>query len=133
MTTPYEQERREFIRVNLEIPVRYKFLSKTRQDKEMEGIYEGTTSNIGGGGLLLHGKIPVLEWIPELLMQKLMLGLNMMLPAQEDPIKVLTRVAWIETIEAGTHRCAMGLMFRELTTQDRDRIFRFVIKAQIPS
>ena len=129
----YEQERREFVRIRIEIPVRYKFLCKTRTDKELEHIYEGSTSNISGGGLLLLGKIPVLGWIPELLMQKIVVGCNIMLPDFDQPIKVLTRVAWIETVDEQTLRCAVGLRFKEVTNEDRDRLFHFVIKAQMPS
>lgn len=129
----YEQERREFIRVKVEIPVRYKFLAKHRQDAELNTIYEGFTTNLSGGGLLLMGKLPVLAWLADLLMQKMAVGINLYLPLHEAPIKALTRVAWIETIEEQTQRTAFGLKFREITADDKDKIFRFVIKAQLPS
>jgi c-di-GMP-binding flagellar brake protein YcgR len=99
----------------------------------MDQIYEGTTSNISGGGLLLLGKIPILNWIPDMLMQKIVVGINLLLPAQDTPIKALTRVAWIETVDEKTHRCAMGLKFKEITQEDKDRIFKFIIRAQMPS
>lgn len=130
---PYEQERREFVRVRVQIPVRYKFLSKTRSDKEMEEVYEGTTTNLGGGGLLLLGRIPVVDWIPELLMQKIVIGVNLLLPQDEAPIKALTRVAWVETFDEQTMKCNLGLKFKEITQSDKDRIFKFVIKVQMPS
>lgn len=133
MTLPYEQERREFVRVRVQIPVRYKFLSKVRTGKEMDEVYEGATTNLGGGGLLLLGKIPLVDWIPELLMQKIVIGVNLLLPHDEAPIKALTRVAWVETFDEATMKCNLGLKFKEITQADKDRIFKFVIKVQMPS
>ena len=133
MALPYEQERREFVRVRTQIPVRYKFLSKTRQDTAMDEVYEGTTTNLGGGGLLLLGRVPVLDWISELLMQKIVIGVNLLLPQDDQPIKALTRVAWVETFDEVTMKCNLGLKFKEVTQADKDRIFKFVIKVQMPS
>jgi c-di-GMP-binding flagellar brake protein YcgR len=133
MTLPSDQERREFVRVRIQIPVRYKFLSKVRHDPALEEIYEGTTMNLGGGGLLLLGRIPVVDWIPDLLMQKIVIGVNLLLPQEEAPIKALTRVAWVETFDEQTMKCNLGLKFKEVTQQDKDRIFKFVIKVQMPS
>lgn len=133
MDQPYEQERREFVRVKLEVPVRYKFLAKERSEPEFEHVYEGTTWNISGGGLLLAGRIPVFSWLPDLLLSKILIGVNILLPGTDNPIKALARVAWIETIDEGTQRCGIGLKFREITTADRDQIFQFVIRSQMPS
>lgn len=133
MGDSFEQERREFIRVKCEVPVRYKFLTKSRQDPALDNIYEGTSTNVSGGGILLNGKIPNLSWIPDLLMQKMVVGINILLPNEEKPIKALTRVSWLESIDDQTQRCAIGLKFKEITAEDRDKIFKFVIKAQMPS
>lgn len=129
----FQQERREFVRVKLDVPVRFKFLTKTIADPELDKIYEGVTQNLSGGGLLLHGKLPKLEWIPELLMQKMVIGIQMELPTEAEPIKALTRVTWIETIDENTNRCAIGLKFKEITLSDKDKIFNFIIKTQLPS
>jgi c-di-GMP-binding flagellar brake protein YcgR len=133
MDISYEQERREFVRVKVEVPVSFKFLCKTKQEPEMAQIYTGVTSNLSGGGLLLVGKIPVLAWVPDLLMQKIVVGINLHLPAEDMPMKALTRVAWIETIDETSLQSAFGLRFKEITTADRDKIFKFVIRAQMPS
>lgn len=129
----FDYERREFVRVKAEIPVRYKFLCRLRNDTELNDIYEGTTANLSGGGILLVGKIPVLDWIPDLLMQKIVIGVNLFLPAEDKPVKALSRVAWVEQVDENTRRCMLGLKFKEITQEDRDRIFRFVIKVQMPS
>ncbi|NUN49932.1 MAG: PilZ domain-containing protein [Candidatus Brocadiae bacterium] len=133
MSHPLDQERREFVRVRVQIPVRYKFLSKLRTGPELEEVFEGTTTNVGGGGLLLLGRIPVLDWIPDLLMSRIVLGVNLLLPQEESPIKALTRVAWVETFDEATMKCNLGLRFKEITQSDKDRIFKFVIRVQMPS
>ena len=75
-------QRREFVRLHTEIPVRYKFLSKEVEIPE-DSVFEGSTSQIGGGGLMLHGRIPSFNWIPALLMGKIHLGVNLLLPSPE--------------------------------------------------
>ena len=131
MGMPLPAERRQFVRIRLEVPVLYKFLCQHRQDPELREVYEGTTRDISAGGILLHGKVALLDWVPELLQHKIAVGVNLFLPEDQVPIKALARVAWIEPIEARTNCCALGLGFREITQQDKDRIFRYVIKSQI--
>ena len=127
-----DSERRQFVRVRAKMSVRYKFLSRAGEDMTGE-VHEGATQNIGGGGILLIGRIPKLEWIPDLLMQKIVIGVNLVLPDSEDPVKALTRVAWVESLEEGSDKCSFGLMFKEITREHQDRIFKYVIKAQMPS
>lgn len=132
MDRPYEQERREFVRVSLEIPVTYRFLSQHRDDGALNHTYRGTTQNISAGGMLLRGEIPLIPWIPDLLMQKMLIGVTLALPDEGVPIKALARVAWIETVEEPSLRCRMGLAYREITSTDRERIFQFVLKSLMP-
>ena len=127
-----ERERREFVRVRAEVPIRYKFLSETAKGPELDTIYEGVTDNLSGTGLLLLGKIPILDWIPDILMQRIVVGVNLHIPDVSLPIKILGRVAWIETIEEKTQRCYLGVHFKEITTQDKDAIYRFIIRMQMP-
>lgn len=131
MQQGYESERREFVRVKTSMGVRYKFLSQTVEGLE-DKIYEGVTQNLSGGGLLLTGKIPDLKIIPDLLMQKIVIGVNIMLPDSHDAVKALTRVAWAEAFEEGSGKCAFGLTFREITKEAQDKIFRFIIKSKMP-
>ncbi len=132
MPQGYESERREFVRVRASLSVRYKFLRQSGEDID-EKVYEGVTQNLSGGGLLLTGKIPDLGWIPDLLMQKIVIGVNIIFPDSPEPIKALTRVAWAEAFEEGSGKCAFGLMFREITKEAQDKIFRFIIKSKMPS
>ncbi|MBI4600824.1 MAG: PilZ domain-containing protein [Planctomycetes bacterium] len=130
MSTHYVIEKRDFVRVQTDIPVRYKFLSRS-VPIESEGIFEGTTSNLSGSGLLLVGKIPGMSWIPGLLMGEILIGVNLLLPSVDVPIKALTRVAWIEAFEKGSEKCGMGLRFREISKENQDEILKYIIKAQI--
>ena len=130
MSFEFESERKGFVKINTDIPVRYKFLSKAI-DLADENIHEGTTSHISGNGLLLLGKIPSVSWIPGLLMEKIVLGLNILLPSLDAPVKALTRVAWVEAIPEGSEKCAMGLTFKEISKDNQDQILKYIIRAQM--
>ena len=125
-----QPERRQFVRIQTDIPVRYKFLSKT-VPVEDEGIFEGTTCNLSSHGLLLVGKLPGLSWIPGLLMGEIVLGINVLLPSADQAIKALTRVSWIEAFEKGSEKCALGVKYQEISKEAQDEILRYIIKAQI--
>ena len=130
MAFSYETERREFVRIRVGVPVRYKFLSRTVEVPK-DAIFEGTTRDISGSGLLLVGKIPKLDWIPMLLLEKIVIGINILLPDFPSPVKALTRTGWIEAIKEGDERCAIGLKFKEITRESQDDILRYVIKSQL--
>ena len=123
-------EKSEFIHLQTDIPVRYKFLSKT-VPVDAEGVFEGTTRNLSSHGLLLSGKVPGMSWIPGLLMGEILIGINMLFPHLDQPIKGLTRVAWIEAFEKGSEKCALGLKYQDITKDSQDQILRYIIKAQI--
>ena len=129
MSFHYETSKRDFVRIPTDIPVRYKFLSKTIQI-DTESVFEGVTNAIAGSGLLLVGKLPSLSWIPSLLMHEIVLGVNMLLPAQDMPIKALAKVGWVEKFEKG-HPCPIGLRFHEIAKPHQDLLLKYVIKAQI--
>lgn len=125
-------ERREFFRTRCDVPVRFQFIAPHLRDAELAGHHEGVTNNLSGGGLLLQGTLPKLDWVPDLLMQKMAVGVTVLLPMDPSPVAALARVSWIETINERTRQCRLGLRFREITSQDRDRLFQFVIKGQLP-
>lgn len=130
MSYEYLTEKREFVRIHTDIPIRYKFLSKS-VEIDNEQIYEGITTNLSGSGLLLIGKLPSVTWIPALLMEDIIIGVNMLLPALDHPIKALGRVAWIEAFQKGSDRCALGIRYKEIAKPHQDEILKYIIKAQI--
>ncbi len=129
MTYVHETEKREFVRVHTDIPVRYKFLSHSVTIDE--NVFEGTTCNISSHGLLLFGKVPGMSWIPGLLMSEILLGLNILLPSLDMPVKALARVAWVESFEKGSDKCSLGLKYQEIGKEAQDEILKYIIKAQI--
>lgn len=133
MTAEFEYEKRQYIRLPIAVPVRYKFLSREMRGKEMEAIHEGVSQNIGAGGLLLRGKLPDSAWLSKLLTRKMYVGVNLLLPNSERPVKALCRVTWSSAVENEQGHVVMGLEFREITNQDRDLITNYIIKAQMPS
>ncbi|MFH1024505.1 MAG: PilZ domain-containing protein [Planctomycetota bacterium] len=128
----FDTERREFVRLRENVSVNYRFLAQAEGDRRpgLGRTETGKTRNISGGGLLLMGRIPDPAWIPELLMRKIVVGVSLVLP--EGPVEAITRVSWIEGIQGKANLSAMGLMFREITREDQDRIFRYVIRSQMP-
>lgn len=122
-------ERREFVRINVSLPVRYKFLSPGAGKKSDE-VFDGTTTNISGGGMLLVGKIPSNDWLGDLLLQRVILGINVLLPDTEEPIKLLARVRWIESLTV-QNECAMGLIYKEIKRADQDKIIQLIIRSQM--
>lgn len=132
MTASFEYERREFIRLPVAVPVRYKFLSKEITPKEMDEVHEGVSRNIGGGGILLQAKLPDPDWLAQLLTRRMYLGINLLLPNSERPIKALCRVTWASAIEGDASLLIVGLEYQEITNQDRDLVLQYIIRAQMP-
>lgn len=127
----YEPERREFVRVKSDLKVHYKYLSHDGGFDHDE-VYEGVTQNVSAGGILLVGEIPDLDWIPAMLMERVFLGVNVHLPDAGEPVKALTRIAWIEAVDPESRKCAIGLKFKEMTKEHQDRVFKYIIHSQMP-
>ena len=132
MTTTFDFEKRQFIRLPMAVPVRYKYLSREMRGQEMETVHEGLSQNVGAGGLLLRGKIPEANWLSKLLTRKMFVGINVMLPSSDRPVKALCRVIWCSAIEDDKNVVVMGLEFQEVTNKDRDLITQYIIRAQMP-
>jgi len=130
-TTHFYPERREFIRVCVALPVKYKFLSHEPGFPSDE-ILEGSTDNLSGGGLKLLGPVPNLDWLAGLLSRRIAVGVNIFLPGQARAVKALTRTLWVEGLQKRAQSCLLGLRFREISREDRERIVQFIIKSQMP-
>ena len=120
----------EFVRLPTDIPIRYKFLCKV-MPLDSDQIFEGFTRNMSGEGCLLVGKVPSLNWIPAMLMKKILVGVNLLLPSLDAPIKGLCRVSWIEEMPEGSDRCVLGLRFEDITKENQDEIMKYIIKTQM--
>ena len=133
MTASFDYEKREFIRLPISVPVRFKFLSREVTGGDMEAVHEGVSQNIGAGGLLLRGKLPDAGWLSKLLTRRMYVGVNLLLPNAERPVKALCRVIWSSSVQEKTGHLMMGLEFQEITQRDRDILTQYIIKAQMPS
>ena len=133
MTANFDFERRQFIRLPLAVPVRYKFPSREMSGPAMEEVHEGVSQNVGAGGLLLRGKLPDPSWLSKLLTRKMYVGVNILLPSTERPVKALCRTIWSSALQGDNGMIVLGLEYQEITDKDRDMITQYVIRAQMPS
>jgi c-di-GMP-binding flagellar brake protein YcgR len=122
--------RRNFVKVSVDVPVRYKFLSKTMQVPDRE-VHEGATNNLSGTGLVLLAKIPDGETLVHLLTNEILVGLNIQLPSQGEPIKALGTVSFIEATPELPGKCGLNVRFLDMPKEDSDQILRYTIRAQI--
>ena len=123
-------ERKGFVKVSVDVPVRYKFLSKTIEVKDKE-VHEGHTNNVSGSGLVLIAKIPDGETLTRLLTNELLAGLNILLPSQDETIKALARLTFIEAMPEMPGKCGLSLKFLDMPKENSDQILRYTIRAQI--
>lgn len=123
-------ERRDFVRIRMAVPVRYAFVD-AGGNRLPPGLSEGSTANLGSGGILLQGKIHDLAWVNDLLMRRIALALSVPIPAEYQPVQAMAKVAWLETIDPESRRCNMGLQFTEIGGEDQARLTRFVIRSQL--
>jgi len=129
---PLEPERRDFVRVASDIPVRYRFMSQRSPVGVTDKILTGATANLSGGGLLLRGPLPEIAIVTELVTGKATLEIELSLPGDPNAIRGKARCAWVETVDEATMRCHLGLRFTEIAAEDKERIFRYVIRVQMP-
>jgi len=127
----YESEKREFVRVGVSVPVKYRLISQSPDVSVPDDYLDGETQNIGAGGMLLVGPMPEPELITGLLIQKVVIGVRIDLPGGKKPVEALGRVAWLEAINEQEHRCSLGLAFKEITTEAQDTLFRFIIGSRM--
>jgi len=119
-----------FVKVSVDVPVRYKFLSKTIEVKDNE-VHEGHTNNLSGSGVILIMKIPDGETLSGLLSNDILVGLNIMLPSQDDTLKALSKTSYIEALPEMPGKCGLNLRFLDMPKEDSDQILRYTIRSQI--
>jgi hypothetical protein len=59
-------------------------------------------------------------------------AVSLELPGSASPVRAIAKVAWLEAVDQNTEVCQLGLTFKEITGEDRDRILNLVIKAHAP-
>jgi hypothetical protein len=64
-------------------------------------------------------------------MEKVLVAVTIDVPGSPS-VQAIARVAWLEAVDQNTEVCQLGLTFKEITGEDRDRILDLVIKAHAP-
>ena len=123
-------EHRDFVKLRSPLTVRYKFVN-AQGEKLSPTLFEGSTANLSAGGMLLAGRIPDPAWVVDLLTGRVWVALNLAIPGDAEPIKAVSKVAWIERMEPDLSVCPIGLVFEEIAADDKNRIQRYVIRAQV--
>jgi hypothetical protein len=124
-----ESDRRDFPRLKQSVPVRYKFMSSSVKDEAMEQVCDGMTNALSMGGLLLVGRIPVMDWTKDLLLGKITIGINLYLPGTTTPVKFPTRCLWIEAAEQGSINMKIGLRILDMGPEQRRMVSEFLTRA----
>jgi c-di-GMP-binding flagellar brake protein YcgR len=125
-------EKRQFVRVPGAVPVTYRFVSLRDETNAPEDTFEGETRNLSAGGMLLEGPVPDSNLITDLLMKRVVLTVNLTLPATPGPVSAMARVSWLDSVDETEKRFSMGLEFNEITRESQDRIIGFIIRTVMP-
>ncbi len=107
-------DRREFFRLKVSVPVRYRVLPAAAGAR-----YKTTsTKNLSGGGLLLLLDEPVAIGT--------MLDLGIELEGEEGKTEMLLCLGRVATIREEGNRPEVGVAFVDIEEKDRERLFRFL-------
>ena len=131
MAFTYESEKREFVRVGVAVPVKYRLIATGTHHEVGDAYLDGETQNVGAGGMLLVGPIPPADLITDLLVQKIVVGVRIYLPGEDAPVEALCRAVWLEAVDEADDKCALGLSFKEITSDAQDMLFRFIISSRM--
>ncbi len=132
MNTSFGDDKREYFRLPLAINVEYKFLTREISGSDSNATYQGTTSDLSAGGMLLQARLPDRNWLGDLLSQKRFMGMQIKLPNLPGPIRALCRVVWLSPVEDEDDTYDMGVEFYSITETDRDAVTDFIIRSYWP-
>jgi c-di-GMP-binding flagellar brake protein YcgR len=127
--SPFPFDAREFVRVGVRVPVRFRLL----EDGKVDGpTREGVTQNLSAGGLLIHARFPEENVLARAVQGRAALAFELALPeGGPDPVRGVARVVWAEAVGGTVEECRMGVRFREMLARDRDRIVAFVVRTLV--
>lgn len=126
------RDRRGFYRLEKSLIVTYRFVGNGGTDSQFKKVCKGKTKNISTTGILLIGAMPKPEWISDLLTQKIIVALSINMPGKGKAIKAIGRLAWLDvTLSEEDAQYEMGIFFKEISEDDKERIVRFIIESVI--
>jgi c-di-GMP-binding flagellar brake protein YcgR len=115
---------------NIDVNVLYKFISKDMEIPDSQ-VHQGTSKDLSSTGITLRSMIPDAPVLYALVTGKTYVGLNIILPTREAPIKALSRCVRIEIDEQDPRYALFGLKFVTIEKADKDELVRFTIRSQI--
>ncbi|MCX7702483.1 MAG: PilZ domain-containing protein [Planctomycetota bacterium] len=121
---------RQFGKIQADISVLYKFITKDTGTPE-QSVHQGTSRDISATGLTLRAQLPEPSILHSIISGNTYIGLNIILPNRESPVKALSRLIWLEIDERDPRFIHMGLKFVTIDKSDKDELTRFVIRSQI--
>ena len=106
-------EKRRFPRIATHIPVKYRKLG------DSEGVMRGstTTKNLSEGGVRFKA--------PEFISRACRLILEMDMPMFTNPVKAISKVAWIRKTSSGNDY-EIGNQFLEISKSDRELVSEYI-------
>ena len=112
-------DRRRYPRIDLQLPLRYRMLTKLG-DAAPEGLSGSRTKNLGVGGLCVGSDTPLPEGA--------MLELELSLPSDkgEMPVRMAGRVAWCR---AGGSSCEVGVELVSVSEPHLRRLISYVAQS----
>jgi c-di-GMP-binding flagellar brake protein YcgR len=114
----------------VQIASKFKLLNQDNSSAETLDFSDGIICSLSGGGIQLEGAIKNHAIIPNLVMHKIVVGVNFNLPETEQQIAAICRVSWVNSAgnsQGKKGQARLGLEFREISSRDRDRIFDYII------
>ena len=128
MLVGLDRQDRVFVRLPVELPVEYLFVTDGSFDLDQGPRMGGTVETPSGGGLLLRTAAPPIEIVGELLSNRIGVALSFELPDGEaEPVWALATVARVEGVGLPGGEVRLGLRFQEITMATRDRIMAYVV------
>jgi len=116
--------------VRTKLNARFRFFSRAREFDTVT-VHRGTVRKIGGDGLVLEADLMKREIILGLLTGRVLIGVNLYFPLQNEPVKVLTRLVRIEPAEDKSRKVYHGLRFEKISVEDRERVRQFIFRCQL--
>ncbi|RMG12119.1 MAG: PilZ domain-containing protein [Planctomycetota bacterium] len=134
------EDRRKAARVKFRISdkleIRYKFLSHM-EEFQCPTVFSGGVLNLSKGGALFVGPIPGPEWLPQLGQGLVLIGLNILVPDREKPLKVLSSLRWCRPAPPGFSKFGsgphyeLGVRFEQLEGAHETALQKFLIGHQL--
>jgi hypothetical protein len=112
-------EARQSLRQQISLTLRYRFLSHDKA-YAATGKEIAQTADVSATGARVRIRLPDTSWVAGLKERKVIVGIEIDLPADKQPVLAHATAAWLKP--AGGLEFDVGLQFSEMTRADRERL-----------